>query len=65
MKKCAKKRHEHKWGGSVFSAAEIRRYRRVSTARKLQWLDEMRHLFFAAMTPEIQKRWAELRKRGY
>lgn len=49
----------------VVTEEEIKLYRKVSTSRKIEWLDEMRQLFFAAMTPVLSRRWNELRKRGY
>lgn len=49
----------------VITAKEIKLYRRVPTARKIEWLDEMRKIFFAAMTPALLKRWEQLRKKGY
>lgn len=49
----------------IQSPAEIQRYRNISTERKLIWLDEMRKLFFACMTPELMKRWEAMRKKGF
>lgn len=51
--------------GAYVTPEEIRRYRRVSTARKLAWLDEMRRLMFAAMTPALMRRFERLRRMGY
>lgn len=49
----------------VVTEKEIKLYRKVPTARKIEWLDEMRKLFFAAMTPVLLRRWKELKKKGY
>jgi hypothetical protein len=53
------------WGGPLATADDIKRYQRVSTARKLAWLDEMRHLLFSTMTAEDRERWQTMREKGY
>lgn len=58
VKKCKSVSH-------VMTRDEIRNYCNISTARKLEWLEEMRTLFFAAMTPALFKRWEKLRQKGY
>ncbi|MFH1652588.1 MAG: hypothetical protein ABIE74_00875 [Pseudomonadota bacterium] len=44
---------------------EIRKYRRVSTERKLLWLEEMRSILSENMTPKLRKQWEYLRQKGY
>lgn len=50
--------------GLFATSEEIGRYRNISTAQKLKWLDDMRHLVFATLTGKDIKKWERLRKAG-